>query len=59
MKYILILLLAFAVSVYSQNVKKVKLFINNNSDLQKANSLSIDLEHSVLDKNGGLILFLD
>jgi hypothetical protein len=40
-------------------VKKVKLFINSNSDLQKANSLSIDLEHSVLDKNGGLILFLD
>ena len=59
MKYILILLFAFSVSVYSQNVKKVKLFINNNSDLQKANSLSIDLEHAVLDKEGSLILFLD
>jgi len=59
MKYILILLFAFSVSIYSQNVKKVKLFINSNSDHLKANSLSIDLEHSVLDKDGGLILYVD
>ena len=33
--------------------------MNNEFDIQKANSLSIDLEHSLLDKEGGRILFVD
>ncbi|MDZ7625244.1 MAG: M14 family zinc carboxypeptidase [Ignavibacteriaceae bacterium] len=59
MKHILLFLIALTISVFPQNVKQIKLFINNNSDLQKAYSLSIDLEHSISDKNGGLTLFVD
>lgn len=59
MKYLISILIVFTISVFPQNVKKIKLFINNNSDLQKAYSLSIDLEHSFPDKEGGLILFVD
>jgi len=59
MKQLLLILIAFTISVFSQNVKQIKLFINNNSDMQKAYSLSIDFEHSISDKNGGLTLFVD
>mgnify|MGYP005842129017 CR=1 FL=1 len=59
MKNLLLILIAFTISVFPQNVKQIKLFINNNSDLQKACSLSIDLEHSISDKNGGLTLYVD
>ena len=52
MKYILILLFSFSLSLNAQNVKKVKLFVNHISDHQKANALSIDLEHSIIYNNG-------
>ncbi|OGU68636.1 MAG: hypothetical protein A2W30_03865 [Ignavibacteria bacterium RBG_16_36_9] len=59
MKHLLLILIAFTISAFPQNVKQIKLFINNSSDLQKAYSLSIDLEHSISDKEGELILFVD
>jgi carboxypeptidase T len=59
MKTLFVFILVLTVSIYSQNIKKIKLFINNNSDFQKAYSLSIDLEHSISDKEGGLILYVD
>ncbi len=59
MKYLLLILIAFTISVLPQNVKQIKLLINNSFDMQKASTLSIDLEHSILDKEGGLILFVD
>jgi carboxypeptidase T len=59
MKYLIPFLIAFTISVFPQNVKQIKLFINDNLDQQKANSLSIDLEHSIIEKEGGLILFAD
>ncbi|MDH3268883.1 MAG: M14 family zinc carboxypeptidase, partial [Ignavibacteria bacterium] len=59
MKYLLSMLILFAVSIFSQNVKQIKLFINNNIDQEKAFSLALDFEHSILDKEGGLILFVD
>jgi len=59
MKHLLLILTAFTISVFPQNIKQIKLFINNNFDSQKLLSLSIDLEHSFPDKEGGLILFVD
>ncbi len=59
MKNLLLVLIAFTISIFPQNIKQIKLFINNNSDIQKLHSLAIDLEHSVSDKEGGLTLFVD
>lgn len=59
MKTLFVFILVLTVSVFPQNIKKIKLFLENNSDLQKAYSLSIDLEHSISDKEGGLILYVD
>ena len=59
MKYLLSILIVLTISVFPQNIKKVKLFLNNDSDMQKAYSLSIDLEHSLRDKEGGIVLFVD
>lgn len=59
MKTLFFCILLFSVSIFSQNIKKIKLFLENNSDLQKVYSLSIDLEHCISDKEGGVILFVD
>ncbi|HEY6627265.1 MAG TPA: M14 family zinc carboxypeptidase [Ignavibacteriaceae bacterium] len=59
MKTLFIFIVVFSVSIFPQNIKKIKLLLENNSDLQKAYSLSIDLEHSISDKEGGVILFVD
>jgi hypothetical protein len=59
MKTLFLFILVFSVSIFPQNIKKIKLLLENNSNLQKAYSLSIDLEHSISDKEGGLILFVD
>jgi hypothetical protein len=59
MKTLFLFILVFSVSIFPQDIKKVKLLLDNNSDLQKAYSLSLDLEHSISDKEGRLILFVD
>ena len=59
MKTLFLFILVLTVSIFPQNIKKIKLFLENKSDLQMASTLSIDLEHSVSDKEGGLILFVD
>jgi hypothetical protein len=56
---LLFVLFVFTISVFSQNIKKVKLFINNNSDIKQAISLQLDLEHSILDKEGNISLYVD
>lgn len=56
---LLFVLFVFTISVFPQNIKKVKLFINNNSDIQQAISLQLDLEHSILDKEGNISLYVD
>jgi len=60
MKSLLVfVVLVFSISVFPQNIKKVKLFINNNSDIQSAISLKLDLEHSIPDKEGNISLYVD
>ncbi|HLG32838.1 MAG TPA: M14 family metallopeptidase, partial [Ignavibacteriaceae bacterium] len=59
MKTIFLLLFVLSVSTSAQNFKKIKLFINNDLDLQKVFSLQIDLEHSIPDKDGGTVFFVD
>lgn len=61
MKFLVLFLLTVLISAFpqNQNIKKVKLFINNKTDLQKAASYSIDLEHSASDKKNERILFAD
>ena len=56
---LLFVLFVFTISVFPQNIKKVKLFINNNSDIQQAISLQLDIEHSIIDKEGNVSLFVD
>ena len=59
MKTIYLLLFVLSVSISPQNFKKIKLFINNDLDLQKVFSVQIDLEHSFAEKDGGISLFAD
>jgi len=60
LKFVLLFFLfVFSISVFPQNIKKVKLFINNNSDIQTAISLKLDLEHSIPDKDGNISLYVD
>ena len=59
MKTLAIYLLVFTISAFPQNYKKVKIFINNNFDIEKLVTLSLDLEHSTIDREGGRILFVD
>jgi len=59
MKTLFICLLAFVVTSYPQNYKKVKIFINNEFDLYKAAELSVDLEETLHDKSGNISLFVN
>jgi hypothetical protein len=59
MKTLFFFLLAFMISAFPQNHKKVKIFINNEFDLNKAVELSLDLEESSYDKNGNISLFVN
>jgi hypothetical protein len=56
---LLFVLLVFTISIFPQNIKKVKLLINNNSDIQKAVSLQLDVEHSMRDKDGNISIYVD
>ncbi|MBK9097145.1 MAG: immune inhibitor A [bacterium] len=59
MKNLISILILLSVSIYSQNVKQIKLFINNEIDVQKAQSLSLNFEHSIVDKEGGFTMFVN
>ncbi|RKY95973.1 MAG: hypothetical protein DRQ13_06375 [Ignavibacteriae bacterium] len=59
MKTLFICLLAFVISAFPQNHKKVKIFINNEFDLNKAAELSLDLEETSVDKSGNISLFVN
>lgn len=59
MKYLFTFLFVFSLAVFPQNIKKIKLFINNDFDLQKAYSLDIDNEHLFKGKDGGIILYVN
>ncbi len=59
MKTLFICLLAFVVTAYPQNYKKIKILINNQFDLSKAVELSLDLEEAQHDKNGNISLFVN
>jgi hypothetical protein len=59
MKTLFIFLLAFVISVFPQNYKKVKILISNQFDLSKAVQLSLDLEEAQHDKNGNISLFVN
>lgn len=59
MKLLLSILLVFSMTAFSQSYKKIKLFLNNESDMQRASLLALDFEHSVIDKNGGFEIFVN
>ncbi len=59
MKTFILCLLAFVISAFPQNHKKVKILINNEFDLSKAAELSLDLEESWHDKSGNISLFVN
>ena len=59
MKTLFICLLAFVISAFPQNHKKVKIFISNEFDLNKVAELSLDLEETSHDKNGNISLFVN
>ena len=57
MKTLILFLMAFVISAFPQNYKKVKILINNEFDLNKAVQLSVDLEEAHHDKNDNISLF--
>ena len=59
MKILISIIIAFTISIFPQNIKKIKLFLNNNTDLRKAYSLALDFEEVKADKEGGYILFVN
>ena len=59
MKTLFFCLITFAISIFPQNHKKVKIFINNEFDLNKAAELSVDLEETWHDKSGNISLFVN
>ncbi|MCH7964673.1 MAG: immune inhibitor A [Bacteroidetes bacterium] len=59
MKTVIICLLAFVISAFPQDHKKVKIFINNDLDLNKVAELSLDLEDAGYDKSGNISLFVN
>ena len=59
MKNLISIIILLSVSLYSQNVKQIKLIINNEIDKQKAISLSLDFEHSIIDKEGSFTMFVN
>jgi len=58
MKLLITLIVVFSLTAFPQNIKKIKLFIDNNIDLQKAYSLDIDHEHFFKEKDDGIILYV-
>ena len=59
MKTLILCLLAFVISAFSQNHKKVIIFINDEFDLNKAAELSLDLEEAWHEKSGNISLFVN
>ncbi|MEE9449324.1 MAG: M14 family zinc carboxypeptidase [Ignavibacteriaceae bacterium] len=59
MKTLFFCLIAFVISVFPQNHKKVKIFINNEFDLNKAAELSLDLEEAWHEKSGNISIFVN
>ncbi len=59
MKLLTVFCLVLTISIFPQNDKKVKVFINNNFDNERLSSLSLDLEHSSANKKGERILFVN
>jgi len=59
MKLLLLLLLGFSITLFSQDYKKIKLLLNNKADVQKAALLALDLEEAVIDKEGGFQIFVN
>ena len=59
MKLLITLIVVFSLTAFPQNIKKIKLFVDNNIELQKAYSLDIDHEHFFKGKDNGIILYVD
>ncbi|MBE0570766.1 MAG: immune inhibitor A [Ignavibacteriaceae bacterium] len=59
MKLFLSILMVFSITVYSQDYKKIKLSLNNEFELQKASSIALDFEEAVIDKAGGIQIFVN
>ncbi|MCH7774106.1 MAG: hypothetical protein IH784_06835, partial [Bacteroidetes bacterium] len=59
MKTVIIGVLALVISAFPQDHKKVKIFINNDLDLNKVAELSLDLEDAGYDKSGNISLFVN
>ena len=59
MKYLFSFLIILSVNLFPQDIKKIKLFIDNDLDLQKAYSMDIDHEHFFKGKDNGIVLYVD
>jgi len=57
LKALIAFLLALTISAFPQNHKKVKVFINSDTDVENLAILSID--HSMRDRNGDFTFFVD
>ena len=60
MKYLstILLVLTFFVSVYPQNYKQVKIFINDKTDYAALQSAGLEIDHAFWGKDNSLSVFL-
>ena len=59
MKLFLSIFLALTITLFPENIKKIRLFINNNLDKQILFSLPVDLDHYKVDKEGSITLYVN
>ncbi|HEY6907325.1 MAG TPA: M14 family metallopeptidase, partial [Ignavibacteriaceae bacterium] len=61
MKYLLplIIILLITADIQAQNYKKVKIYINDRSDIQYLYRAGLEIDHATLTKDNGLVVFLD
>lgn len=61
MKYLLsfLIVLLIAAGIQAQTYKKVKIYINNRSDIQYLYQAGLEIDHAAVTKDNGLIVFLD
>jgi murein tripeptide amidase MpaA len=55
----LFFLLIFLTCTYSQTYKQVKIYLNNNTDIQVLNNAGLEIDHAYFTKDGAAEVFLD
>lgn len=58
-KYVLFLILVISISIYSQNYKQVKIFINTPKDVETLYKAGMEIDHLKLTKDNAAVVFIN